>query len=103
MPARLVVALSLIAHELATNSAKHGALGRDGRQVTITWSLKDDTGKQRLFLNWRETGGTAVTSPTTQGFGTELIEQSLCKAIRGKVQVDYRGDGLDWQMELPLS
>ena len=103
VPARLVVALSLIAHELATNSAKHGALGRDGRQVTITWSLKDDIGKQRLFLNWRETGGTAVTSPTTQGFGTELIEQSLCKAIRGKVQVDYRGDGLDWQMELPLS
>ena len=102
VPARLVVALSLIAHELATNSAKHGALGRDGRQVTITWSLKDDTGKQRLFLNWRETGGTAVTSPTRQGFGTELIEQSLCKAIRGKVQVDYRADGLDWQMELPL-
>ena len=102
VPARLVVALSLIAHELATNSAKHGALGRNGRQVTITWSVEDDTGKQRLFLNWRETGGTAVTSPTKQGFGTELIEQSLCKAIRGKVQVDYRGDGLDWQMELPL-
>ena len=102
VPARLVVALSLIAHELATNSAKYGALGRDGRQVSITWSLEDDTGKQRLFLNWRETGGTAVTSPTRQGFGTELIEQSLCKAIRGKVQVDYRADGLDWRMELPL-
>ena len=102
VPARLVIALSLIAHELATNSVKHGALGRVGCQVTITWSLEDDAGKQRLFLNWRETGGTAVTSPTKQGFGTELIEQSLCKAIRGKVQVDYRADGLDWQMELPL-
>lgn len=102
VPARLVVALSLIAHELATNSAKHGALGREGRQVTISWSVTDDTGKQRLFLSWRETGGTAITSPTVQGFGTELIEQGLCKAIRGKVQVEYRADGLDWQLELPL-
>lgn len=103
VPARLVVALSLIAHELATNSAKHGALGRVGRQVTIAWSIEDDAEEQRLFLHWRETGGTEVTSPVKHGFGTELIEQSLCKAIRGKVQVDYHADGLDWHMELPLS
>ena len=103
VPARLVVALSLIAHELATNSAKHGALGRVGRQVTIAWSLEDDAGQQRLLLHWRETGGAEVTSPVKHGFGTELIEQSLCKAIRGKVQVDYHADGLDWRMELPLS
>ena len=103
VPARLVVALSLIAHELATNSAKYGALGRDGRQVNISWTLQKDAGNQRLFLHWRETGGTGVTAPTKQGFGTELIEQSLCKAIRGKVQVDFPADGLDWRMELPLS
>jgi len=103
VPARLVVALSLIAHELATNSAKHGALGREGRQVAITWSLHEDAGKQRLFLHWRETGGHSIKSPAKQGFGTELIEQSLCKAIQGKVQVDYHSDGLDWRMELPLS
>ena len=103
VPARLVVALSLIAHELATNSAKYGALGREGRQVTIAWSLHEDAGKQRLILQWRETGGTDVTSPAKTGFGTELIEQSLCKAIRGKVQVEYQADGLDWRMELPLS
>ncbi|MEO7654392.1 MAG: HWE histidine kinase domain-containing protein [Sphingomicrobium sp.] len=103
VPARLVIALSLIAHELATNSAKHGALGRVGRQVTIAWSLEDDAEKQRLFLHWRETGGTEVTPPVKHGFGTELIEQSLCKAIRGKVQVDYHADGLDWHMELPIS
>lgn len=102
VPARLVVALSLIAHELATNSAKYGALGRAGRRVNISWALHKDAGKQRLFLQWRETGGTGVTAPAKQGFGTELIEQSLCKAIRGKVQVDYPPDGLDWRMELPL-
>ena len=102
VPARLVVALSLIAHELATNSAKYGALGREGRQVIITWSLQEDAGNQRLSLHWRETGGTGVTIPAKQGFGTELIERSLCKAIRGKVQVDYHADGLDWRMELPL-
>ena len=103
VPARLVVTLSLIAHELATNSAKYGALGREGRQVTIAWSLQEDAGKQRLFLHWRETGGTGVTPPAKKGFGTELIEQSLCKAIRGKVHVDYQAGGLDWRMELPLS
>ena len=94
VPARLVVALSLIAHELATNSAKYGALGREGRQVTITWSLTGEAEKQHLFLHWRETGGTRVTAPTTKGFGTELIEQSLCKAIRGKIQVEYEIGGI---------
>ena len=103
VPARLVIALSLIVHELATNSAKYGALGCEGRQVTIAWTLQEDAGEQRLFLHWRETGGTGVTSPAKQGFGTELIEHSLCKAIRGKVQVEYRADGLDWRLELPLS
>ncbi len=103
VPARLVVALGLIAHELATNSAKYGALGREGRQVIITWSEQEDAGEQRLLLHWQETGGTDVKSPAKQGFGTELIEQSLCKAIRGKVQVDYPPQGLDWRMELPLS
>ena len=102
VPARLVVALSLIAHELATNSAKYGALGRDSRRVKISWTLQKDAGNQRLFLRWQETGGAGVTAPAKQGFGTELIEQSLCKAIRGKVQVDYPPDGLDWRMELPL-
>ena len=102
VPARLVVALSLIAHELATNSAKYGALGRDGLQVDVSWTLQNDAGGQRLFLQWRETGGTGVTAPAKRGFGTELIEQSLCKAIRGKVQVHYPVNGLDWRMELPL-
>lgn len=103
VPARLVVALGLIAHELATNSAKYGALGREGRQVMITWSVSEDAGEQRLLLHWLETGGTDLKPPAKQGFGTELIEQSLCKAIRGKVQMDYHSDGLDWHMELPLS
>ena len=103
VPAHLVVALSLIFHELATNSAKYGALGREGRLVTIAWSLQEESGKQRLFLHWRETGGTGVKSPAKQGFGTELIEKSLCKAIRGNVQVDYQADGLDWRMDLPFT
>jgi len=103
VPARLVVALSLVAHELATNSAKYGALGREGRQVTISWSIQENAGTQLLFLHWRETGGRGVMSPAKQGFGTELIQQSLCKAIRGKVQVEYHPDGLDWRMELPIS
>lgn len=102
VPARLVIALSLILHELATNSAKHGALGKRGRQVSIGWSLAEDGGNQRLSIRWRETGGTGVTSPATHGFGTKLIEHSLCKAIRGRVKVDYHDDGLDWRMVLPL-
>ena len=101
--ARLVVALSLIAHELATNSAKYGALGREGRRVTIAWFLQKNAEQQRLFLHWRETGGTGVTPPAKRGFGAELIEESLCKAIRAKVQVAYHPDGLDWRMDLPIS
>ena len=102
VPSRLVIALSLIVHELATNAAKHGALGPSNGRVMIKWSVRDQSGRPWLSLHWRETGGTNVTAPTKKGFGTELIEHALCKAIRGRIQADYLKEGLDWRMDLPL-
>ena len=102
VPSRLVIALSLIVHELSTNAAKHGALGSSNGRVMIKWSVHDQSAKSWLSLRWRETGGSNVTAPTKKGFGTELIEHALCKSIRGRVKTAYLEEGLDWRMEVPL-
>ena len=81
--------LSMIIHELATNSAKYGALSADGR-VVVEWTEADD-GACRL--TWSEAGGPAVARPPGEGFGSALISR-LARALRGSVDMDFRPDGL---------
>ncbi len=47
-------ALALIFHELATNSAKYGALSNPDGRLDICWACTGDS----LVLNWSESGGT---------------------------------------------
>lgn len=101
--ARLTVALGLVIHELATNSAKYGAFSRDAGQVRIGWSIAGNEGQQRLLLAWREENGPPVTPPVTRGFGTELIEHSLRGSFRGKVDITYPARGLECRIDVSLT
>ena len=56
---RLAMTMALLIHELATNSAKYGALSNATGRVAISWSLSG----VRLNLEWRERGGPIVTTP----------------------------------------
>ena len=49
----LIVMLSLVLHELATNAAKYGALSNETGWVDLRWMLAGE----RLSLSWRESGG----------------------------------------------
>lgn len=89
--------LALILHELATNSAKYGALACGGRVEFTVEELPDG----QLCLMWAEKGVTSQAATADgQGFGTRLIENSV-KALRGTVTKEWRDDGLFWQLTIP--
>jgi two-component sensor histidine kinase len=101
--ARAGLALGLAFHELATNAAKYGALSADTGTVRVAWAVTE-AGKepQALHLEWEETGGPPVATPTRKGFGSIAIQRSLEYELDGTVDVAYRPGGLVLALEIPV-
>ncbi|MCP1336361.1 HWE histidine kinase domain-containing protein [Futiania mangrovi] len=99
LPARAGQAVALLLHELMTNAAKYGALSVPGGQVDIGWTLADG----RLTLDWRETGGPAVTPPARTGFGSDLVRRVVPSETGGHVSLEYRPEGLTARLDIPDS
>jgi light-regulated signal transduction histidine kinase (bacteriophytochrome)/CheY-like chemotaxis protein len=90
--------LSLVIHELMTNSAKYGALCDQRGQVTVDWSIGDDGA---LGIAWRESDGPPVKAPTRRGFGSTIIEYSIPHDLGGEVALDYDPKGLRARLTIP--
>ena len=88
------LALSLIFHELVTNSMKYGALSKEKGRVSAEWLIDsaDETGGQ-VKLVWTESDGPAVTPPQRVGFGTHLIERSARYELDGEAVLRYPETG----------
>jgi len=71
-----VLTLGLIAHELATNAAKYGALSLPEGRVEVCWRAEADA----LHLQWREHDGPPVMPPERKGFGSRLITSSATES-----------------------
>ncbi|HXV26374.1 MAG TPA: PAS domain-containing protein [Alphaproteobacteria bacterium] len=96
---RAALTLSVVLHELATNAAKHGALGVPDGRVIVAWRRRGG----RIELNWAESGGPPVLSPTRRGFGLRLISESIGHELGGKVALDFNPEGLVCTIRLPAS
>ncbi len=90
--------LSLVIHELMTNSAKYGALCDQRGSVTIDWT-RDAKGD--LIIDWREHDGPRVKPPTRRGFGSTIIEHSIPHDLSGEVALDYRPEGFRARIRIP--
>ena len=91
--------LSLVMHELMTNSMKYGALCDSKGSVAIDL-IERDTGD--LEINWRETGGPPISSPPTRkGFGTTIIERSIPFELKGEAKLSYKTSGLEAHFVIP--
>ena len=97
-----VMALTLVFHELESNSIKYGALSAEGGEVSIRWSIVSN-GADRLELEWAESGGPPCAPPSRQGFGSRMIAKLVGGRFRGTAESDYRPDGLHWRLSAPLS
>lgn len=89
--------LALALHELATNSAKYGALSVATGRLAVAWENKAGM----LTLRWQESAGPLVKPPTTQGFGTKIMNASIRHQIGGDVEHDWRPSGLHCTLRIP--
>lgn len=93
-----VGAVALACHELATNSAKYGALSIPAGNVAISWSKHAGPHEERVTIEWIERNGPFVVKPTRQGFGTRIITSAMSREPNGEVQMDYFPTGLRCRM-----
>lgn len=94
---RAATPLALVFHELATNSAKYGALSCEAGQI----ELKCEDSGDDLHLTWRETGGPHVQAPGDEGFGTRLIETSIAGQLQGSWSRAFDESGLIVRLSVP--
>ncbi len=94
---RSATPLGLVFHELATNASKYGSLSTPGGRVAL--SSRQDGADQ--VLTWTETGGPAVTAPERAGFGSNLTRISVEGQLGGKLDYDWRPQGLVLTLTLP--
>jgi len=96
LPPSVTQAVSMVLYELATNSAKHGALSADGT-VALDCAVDDAA----IALSWVERGGPAVAPPTHAGFGTSLIERTVRRLLGGTLEFRLEPDGLVCNIRFP--
>lgn len=90
--------VALIVHELATNSAKYGALSAEGGRVSLSARMEEGN----VVLIWEESGGPPLDGqPRQAGFGTNLIAMSAERQLAGTLAYDWRREGLRVTVRVP--
>ncbi|MBS0273155.1 MAG: PAS domain-containing protein [Proteobacteria bacterium] len=94
LPERTAGGIALAIHELATNALKYGALSAPAGQVSICWTLTPVEAGEEFAMEWRETGGPAVSPPQAEGFGGKVIRHSIAHEPKSRIGLDYLPEGL---------
>lgn len=91
--------IALVFNELATNAVKYGALTQDEGKVEIDWRVADG----HLEIVWRESGGPPIAGPpSTSGFGTRLVRETITTTLAGTQKHDWRPRGLAVTLRVPV-
>jgi two-component sensor histidine kinase len=93
---------ALIIHELSTNAVKHGALSRLEGRVAIEGRMEPSDGNILFRFTWTETGGPTAEPPRRQGFGSSIL-RGIAKRFAESVEVNYRPEGLMYELKIPIS
>jgi two-component sensor histidine kinase len=83
--------LALVIHELATNSAKYGALSVASGTLDVSCHTNDDD----VVVTWTERGGPPIVAPAKlAGFGSQLVHRSMAAQLGGAIAFDWSQEGL---------
>jgi len=92
--------VALLFHELATNAAKYGALSVPEGHVLLQTRNDGD----RFVLTWTEVNGPPVEeSPARAGFGSSLATLSVEGQLGGRLERQWRTEGLRVVADLPVT
>ncbi len=97
--ARAATPLALVFHELATNSAKYGALSTTDGEVSIAIEGRDE----EAIIRWQESGGPSIEPPQNEGFGSRLMMMAISHQLGGSLEQEWKPEGLGVTITLPLS
>lgn len=89
--------LALVFHELATNAAKYGALSEENGLLAVEWTASPG----EVTVNWRETAALTDETPSHRGFGSQLIEMSVQRQLKGALCYDWSAAGLRVVLRAP--
>jgi len=98
LPPQMAQNFTLVLHELATNSAKYGALSTNAGKIGVSWTIERNGSGLMLKFKWQESEGPPVVPPARHGFGTRLL-----KAVFSEVRLDYAVEGLRCEIDVPLN
>ena len=97
---RATTPLALVFHELATNSAKYGALSVPGGRVIVTTRIDRDQGN--VTIGWREEGGPPPQPGNPEGFGSRLVRLAVEGQLRGSIERRWLESGAQVEVCAPL-
>src|SRR5690606_36549959 len=73
----------------------------DGRELIVVEG--DDTTRDGQYrLCWKEQGGPPVHEPERFGFGSRLVDMTLCGQLGGELNRDWQRDGLEVCLSAPV-
>ena len=101
LKAEAAQALATVLHELATNAAKYGAFARPRGRLFVGWCWLHNGSHGRVAIQWQESGGPAVSTPSQTGFGTSVIRELIPFELGGTVDLTFASDGLQCRLEIP--
>jgi two-component sensor histidine kinase len=93
--------LGMVFHELGSNAVKHGSLSTPNGVVHVEWRV-DNATPPMLTLRWKESGGPAVSVPTSRGFGTIIIEKLIPQSLNGEAHMSWNEGGFSWTLHAPI-
>ena len=92
--------LALVIHELATNSAKYGALSVPSGTLDVSCNAHGD----EVVIMWTERGGPPIVAPATlDGFGSKLVQQSMAAQLGGTIAFDWSEEGVVITLQMSKS
>jgi PAS domain S-box-containing protein len=95
-------ALGMAFHELATNATKYGALSGESGRVELGWKTAQTADGEEIFvIEWIESGGPPVASPSSTGFGSTVICRLAERSLDANVELNYPRTGLTWRLQCP--
>lgn len=94
--------VSLLIHELVTNSVKFGALSQPQTQLRVIWwfSGREDS---RLRLEWGESGvRMPLAAQRLPGFGSQIVKRLIASELHGEGDMLFLSEGVLCAVELPV-